>query len=432
MSDEQRVTLTEALELGVAAHQAGEHKKAGYIYGEVLKAAPDNVDALQFMGVLLHQSRDNAAALERLARAAELAPNSAGVFMNYGNVLLEAGQTDAATDAFRRLLELAPEHAQAWNNMGVLLRAQGRTELAEEALRKAIALNPEDAGAYHNLGNLLIGTGAIEEAVECGLKAITLLPGSDVSKKLLGIAYAHLGETEKAKAVFAQWLAEDPGNPTAEHHLAALGDTMPDRASDLYVETTFDNFAASFDAKLENLGYRAPELVADELRALLAGRTARVLDVGCGTGLVGPLVRDLSDELVGIDLSGKMLDRARARGHYDRLEKAEFVGYLSAVDAPFGAIIAADALCYVGPMEAFAQNAFAASLPGAPFVGTFEADAEGRDVFLTRSGRYTHGKDYLTRTFEAAGFTVTAVKPEPLRMEQGRPVAGFVLCAVSR
>ena len=82
---------------------------------------------------------------------------------------------------------------------------------------------------------------------------------------------------------------------------ASTGRDVPPRASDAFVVNTFDNFASSFEVKLESLSYRAPALVADTLAdAGLApdGRLV-VLDAGCGTGLCGPLLRPYASRLVG-------------------------------------------------------------------------------------------------------------------------------------
>ncbi|GAB5377181.1 MAG: tetratricopeptide repeat protein [Acuticoccus sp.] len=425
-----RMTPAQALELAIELHQKGGIEQAEYIYTKLIEHDPQNASALQFLGMIRHTQGRNEEAVALVREAQVIAPHEPGILMNLGNVLLEDGQAEAALEAYRRMLELAPREASAWNNMGVLLRTMGRVELAEEALRKAIELDPQDAGAWHNLGNLLLSTDRIGESVQCGLKSVTLLPKNRVGRKLLGVAYAYLGETEKAKQVFREWLADEPGDPTAEHHLAALEDRPPERASDAYVERVFDDFAVSFDARLENLEYRAPEIVAGKLAAALApGATVRLLDVGCGTGLVGPLVRERARDLVGIDLSGKMLAKAAQRGVYDRLDKAEFIAYLAAVAEPFEAMIAADALCYVGQMEVFAQNALGALVAGGHFIATFEADREGNDVALAHTGRYTHGRDYLVRTFAEAGFTEIACTPEVLRLETGTPVDGWILTA---
>jgi predicted TPR repeat methyltransferase len=91
---------------------------------------------------------------------------------------------------------------------------------------------------------------------------------------------------------------------------------VPDRASDDYVRRTFDHFADAFDENLRDLGYRAPQLVAEALERHrgAAGDVVKldVLDAGAGTGLCGPLLRDRAGTLVGVDLSSGMLEKARA------------------------------------------------------------------------------------------------------------------------
>ena len=131
--------------------------------------------------------------------------------------------------------------------------------------------------------------------------------------------------------VFEEWLEEEPDHPIARHMLAACsGRDVPERASDGFVEETFDSFAASFDSKLAKLLYRAPALVA----AMLAdsdvepSKSLDVLDAGCGTGLCGPLIAPYARRLVGVDLSARMLAQAEARNVYDELFKVELTAYL--------------------------------------------------------------------------------------------------------
>ena len=124
---------------------------------------------------------------------------------------------------------------------------------------------------------------------------------------------------------------EEPDNPIARHMLAACsGRDVPPRASDAFIETTFDSFAASFDSKLAKLQYRAPALVAEMLAesGAEASRSLDVLDAGCGTGLCGPLIAPYARRLVGVDLSESMLAQARAREVYDELVKRELTAYL--------------------------------------------------------------------------------------------------------
>ena len=196
--------------------------------------------------------------------------------------------------------------------------------------------------------------GRVKEAVEQYCKLITLIPNQPEARKLLGVAYYMLGQYEAAADVYRKWLAVEPDNPVAKHQLAACsGEQIPARASDAYVESTFDRFADSFDAKLEHLSYRAPQLIADALaRAAGApGKGLAVLDAGCGTGLCGPLIEPFVSRLVGVDLSGRMLARAKSRNVYDVLVKAELTAYLQSQSRAFDVILSADTLVYFGPLE---------------------------------------------------------------------------------
>ena len=424
------ISPEEAVVLAIDLHRKGAREPAEKIYREVLKHEPDNAVVLQYLGVLTHQDGDNEEALRFLRRSLEIDPADAGAWLNYGNVFVEAGHAREAIAPYRRAAELAPANADPYNNLGVVLRALGSSELAEEALRKAIAIAPDDPRPWHNLGNLLLAGGQVDEAIQCGLKALTLAPKGRIERKLLGAAYIHLGDFEKAREVYRTWLEDEPGNPLAAHYLAALNGEAPERASDAYVEATFDSFASSFDAKLQHLGYRAPQIVADALAAARPGETGlAVLDAGCGTGLCGPLLRATSATLVGLDLSRKMLARAKARKVYDELLKGELTDYLASGGARFDAIVSADALCYFGRLEAFAAGAASALRPGGVLVATFEAALDSIDVQLNANGRYAHGAPYLRQVFGDVGLTILAMDAEVLRSEQNRPVDGWVVTA---
>src|SRR5262249_21695595 len=153
--------------------------------------------------------------------------------------------------------------ANAHSNLGVLLRAQGKLAESEAAYREAIRIDPEHIDAYTNLGILLNGQKRTQESVLCFCKVITLRPKHPEARRLLALAHCALGELDKAIELFEEWLRHDPDNAIAKHMLAACsGRDVPTRASDEFVEATFDSFAASFDAKLAKLQYRAPRLVA--------------------------------------------------------------------------------------------------------------------------------------------------------------------------
>lgn len=52
-----------------------------------------------------------------------------------------------------------------------------------------------------------------------------------------------------------------------------------------------------------------------------------VVDLGCGSGAVGPALKQLGRRLTGVDLSPAMLDEARAIGCYDELVEADLAAW---------------------------------------------------------------------------------------------------------
>ena len=219
---------------------------------------------------------------------------------------------------------------------------------------------------------------------------ITLRPKHPEARRLLALAHYTLGEVDEAIAVFEEWLREEPDDPIARHMLAACsGRDVPARASDAFVEKTFDSFAASFDAKLASLAYRAPALVAEMLAhaGVDASRSLDVLDAGCGTGLCGPLVAPYARRLVGVDLSEGMLARARARNVYDELAKGELTAYLRDSPGSFDVIVSADTLVYFGSLEAVAAAAASALRPGGVLVFTVEELSDAASDAGTPSAR---------------------------------------------
>ncbi len=316
----------------------------------------------------------------------------------------------------------------------MLLRAQGLLPEAEAAYREAVRLNPQHADAYHNLGVLLAATKRTKEAVICFHKVATLSPRHPETRRLLALAHCALGEPEKAVAIMQEWLKEEPGHPVALHALAACsGQDVPDRASDGYVESVFDGFASSFDSKLTSLSYRAPQIVAAMVvdAGLTAEKGLDVLDAGCGTGLCGAFLSPYARRLVGVDLSGRMLEQAAEKRVYDELVKGELTAFLGAHPGAFDLIVSADTLVYFGVLAGVADAAIRALRPGGRFIFTAEALDEGGDLAgyrLQPHGRYCHAEAYVARALEAAGFDVTIVHAE-LRMEAGAPVAGLAVTA---
>jgi predicted TPR repeat methyltransferase len=431
------LTVDAAMTIGIECQKQGHVVQAEDIYRAILEQAPDHADAMHYLGVVAHQQGRHEEALALIGRSLVLAPAQADWHSNLGIVLKARMRFDEAVAAFRQAIALQPNHVNAYNNIGVLLRAQGQIAEAEAAYLKAIELDPEHQDVYQNLGILLYGQRRLREAVASFCKVITLDPKHAQALRLLCMAHCVLGEFDKAVSICERWVSEQPGDPLAVHTLASCsGRDVPSRASDAYVEAVFDSFAASFDAKLTLLMYRAPQLVATMVAesGIEENGTHDVLDMGCGTGLCGPLLRGYARRLVGVDLSAKMLEQARERGAYDELVKGELTAYLRSLDEAHDVIVSADTLVYFGALEEVIPAAARALRPDGHLVFTVEelvGAGDGADYSLRPHGRYNHSRAYVERLLVDAGLRPVIARAE-LRLEAGAPVDGLVVRAEKR
>lgn len=431
----EAATVTALLQRGMSAHQAGDFQAALEAYRSVLEADPRNADALHLAGLLHAQHGSTEMAQQLIEAALELLPDEPLYNNNLGNLHVECGRAELALASFERAHAAAPERPDICNNLAVMLSRAGRADEAERLFNQVIAVAPGFDDARQNLANHLLRRGQVQQAVQTCIDGLLIAPRNRHLRRILGAAYISVDMQAEAEALYRAWLADEPDSAEANFKLAALTQSdVPQRAPDRFVTAIFDTFAHSFDAKLAQLGYRAPELVAEAV-ARHANAPAAALDVcdaGCGTGLCGPLLKPWARWLAGVDLSEGMLLKAQRRGVYDDLTVAELVAYLQARPAAFDLIVSADTLCYFGALHDFAAAAHAALRAGGLLVFTVEAHADEPvepGFRLHGHGRYSHRPSYVAGALAAAGLELLEQQAVVLRMEAGQPVAGRLVTA---
>jgi predicted TPR repeat methyltransferase len=158
-----------------------------------------------------------------------------------------------------------------------------------------------------------------------------------------------------------------------------------------------------------------------------------VLDAGCGTGLCAEFLKPVARTLTGVDLSPKMLAKAKLRGAYDRLERGDAIAFMRRHERAFDVIVSSDVLTYIGDGEAFLRAAHHALRPGGKLAISVERlEADGTDASpagfaLVPSGRYQHTRAYLETAFADAGFRVAKAIEGVLRREVGKPLASWIM-----
>ncbi|QTL04422.1 tetratricopeptide repeat protein [Aquabacter sp. L1I39] len=459
-------TPEEAIALALSLLRAGHLDAASSLLAQILDDTPNHPDALHYSGLLKARQGDAEGAVGLVRRAVEGDPANLPAWNNLGNLFMRLDRLDEAAEAYRTCLALQPDHPQALSNLGLLMRVSGDIEGAEALYRRAlqarpdfpealnnlgaiglaygdlpaaelllaraVELEPRFPGARLNLGKALAGQGRLAEAATHYWEAIALGSREGVAHKLLIYALVETGRRDEALETARRWHRDAPDDAVARHHLAALsGEDVPARATDAYVEATFDAFAETFDAALDKLDYRAPQLVAGAVAALHPTPEARLLtlDAGCGTGLCAPLLRPYAARLDGMDLSAGMLAHAARRGLYDRLDKAEIEAGMAARPRAYDLIACADTLCYFGDLSGVLAAAVGALRPGGALVFTVEALDGDTGAFRLHPGhgRYAHAPAYVAASAAAAGLEVAGMSREILRREGAQAVQGLVV-----
>ncbi|WP_350333498.1 methyltransferase [Coralliovum pocilloporae] len=243
------------------------------------------------------------------------------------------------------------------------------------------------------------------------------------------------GNFDAAAEAYEDVLLLDPeDHGGAAVRLAAMRrGEVPEKASDAYVTTLFDQHAEVFDAILVGqLGYAVPMMVRQMLPDHADGTFERLLDLGCGTGLSGETLDDMVDHSTGVDLSEGMLNEAWDREVYDDLYAGEAVQFIrEAEDENWDLITATDVLPYIGKLEEFFRYVSLRLDHGGVLAFSTEtlpdADFGGADYMVTPQHRFAHRLSYVQSLMKRNALSVLAVRDITVRDDEGEPIPGHLI-----
>jgi predicted TPR repeat methyltransferase len=269
-------------------------------------------------------------------------------------------------------------------------------------------------------------------------QALEIAPGWAAGWFALGETATAQGDREAAVAAYTAALDRDPGDPFgARLALARLG--VGDAASAMtpaYVAALFDQYAPRFDATLrDRLAYRGPEVLLDAVdRACTAkGRRFafdRMIDLGCGTGLAAETFASVAGVIDGVDLSGRMVDVARAKGLYRTLAVDDLASFLArARGGSADLVLAADVFVYVADLAPIVRDSTRVLAAGGMLAFTVETHP-GEGVVLGAGLRYAHGEAMIRTGLAGSGLETIVLEEVSTRDEAGRPVPGLVAVAI--
>lgn len=340
-------------------------------------------------------------------------------FFTQGLAHYQAGRYIEAERSFAASAALLPGRVSTLTNLGAVRLKLGKPQDAADLLEEALAREPDNVEALGHRATALAELGAHSQALACVERVLALNAGLGQAWSLRGQLLKALGRANEAAASFDEAIARGADTELNRYYRAALtGRDTPATAPRHYVQSLFDTYAEGFDEHLvQVLHYQAPQVLAQGLKSM-GRRFARALDLGCGTGLCGPLVRPMAQVLHGVDLSATMVDRSTALGIYDRVVQSDLVAYLQQSGERYDLAIAADVFIYVGALEEVFDGVARVMEPGGVFCFSVERAPEGQDLALQGSLRYAHSRGYIEKLAAHWGFDICSVSEHAVREDQ--------------
>lgn len=352
--------------------------------------------------------------------------------------LYQQGQFAEAEKSSRSLTTRYPQDSFGWKLLGAAIKQQGRAQEALTAMQMAAKLSPMDWEAFNNLGSTHRSLNNLAFSEACYQHALQVKPDSLEALDNLADVLRLQGKVAEAVTMYQRRLSLTPDDGHAKHLIAMLTGQQTAQAPADYVSRTFDVYADEFDQHLTGtLAYDVPAQLAQRIQACADAETTdwTALDLGCGTGLVGAALSPMVAQLVGVDLSARMLTHAQARQVYQRLIQADLVQMMQAEAADsFDLAVAADVFIYIGQLDETIKEVKRLLRPNGLLAFSIEnldgdegAQTTEVDFRLNATGRYSQSRTYMNQLAQQHGFQVREAHETTLRVENGQPVRGTLM-----
>lgn len=361
-----------------------------------------------------------------------LADSSGNWFLHYnlGLLLFETDRPQEALVHYLTAASLTDESADLYYNLALCHKQCGHYRQAVDAYLKALAINPEDTDSRYNLAGCYIALQEWEKAISCYETVLEKVEHHQSAWNNLAYILQKTGRIEMAVRCYKRLLKINPEHRSADHMLAALTGISRSTAPPSYIKELFDNYSERYEDSLVNrLHYGLPKQLVQMITAA-SGKEVfeKVLDIGCGTGLIGEKIRNSAALLHGVDISPNMIEIARRKGLYDVLVTGDIHAVLKDFEyESYDLIIAADVFAYIGDIREVLRASRRVGSENCHFYYSVEdLDQQTAEMVLQDSGRFAHSENYISQAAETTGWQIFDVQKINLRTEKDRWVRGAV------
>jgi predicted TPR repeat methyltransferase len=426
ISIEQKISQNQLEQAALQLNQLGKtaaHDPRIFLLGARLADAARNPDGM----------------LQAARKAHQLAPQWPTASIYLSGVLAGRGEAEEAMSMAEQALQQATLQASVDVELLTQVAAIAqRFELHSHVLqwlRQAEQLSPGDVSIRYKIALTLNASGDPASAIGIFTDLLQQQPTSPILLSARMQACLNAQQTEQAILDGEALVAMEPANELYSFYLSMARGETPKTLPAALVVDLFDGFASRYERHwVVQLQYKLPWDVAQMISQWHPDRKGDILDLGCGTGLLGVGLGPIEGVLVGVDLSNEMIVQANRHHIYDSFHQVNVLDALQATPADqYHVISALDVFNYVGSLDSVVPNAYRILLPGGHFVFSCEAGVAndvGPGYALQSTYRYMHQRNYVQRLMKAAGFKEIVIEDNVLRYEAGQPVQGLLVTAL--
>lgn len=414
--------------LGNLYYSHNKLTEAEQYYLRILDIDPKQADAFYHLGLTFTKQKKFQTAIETYQRLLKLIDNHFPARFQLACLFM---QTEKIRDAIKEFLiieQTHPYHFETQSNLATCYLKQNAFKEAKQHYLKAIALSPDDTQILFNLGVVYMQLGEIDFAIQQYQKAVNIDPDFFAAHNNLGVAFLAKQHPMFALPHFKEALRLQPDNGAIRYTVKVLSRSKPLlTAPSTYITTLFDSYADHYEQHLlQALDYQVPILLQQAIFNIKkpSEKSLSILDLGCGTGLCGEIFKGVAKELIGVDLSEKMLEIAKQKNCYDALFQEDIITFLANKISSYDLILAGDVVVYIGDLTHFFQSAYnALRMDGLLAFNTEISTTD--DYQMNQSGRFSHTKNYIEQ-LAAPFFKVKYYSQEITRTQNNESVYGHI------
>lgn len=352
--------------------------------------------------------------IQYVKKALKININSAEAHNNIGNSYKKQGDANLATISFRKAIKIKPNYFEAYYNLGNTLRDLSQPEDAIKSYSAAIKINKNFFEAHTNLALSFFDLSKYEDAIKHYKEALKIRPESSATFYELGKALLKVNKIEESVKCFEKVIESDSTEVkiAAELALAHLGfKNIPLKTPKNYMKYVYLTHLHKWE-KMDgwphnNDKYLGHNMIVDALTFNLeANQNYKILDAGCGNGVLGKFLKDYASIMEGVDLSAEMLDLAREKNIYDYLYEDDLDSFLPQKKEAYDLIISAAVLVHFSNLKKILTNFYNALSYNGQLAITFFIDRTCNEFCIDSSGYFCHNPMYVNKIINKLGFSV--------------------------